>query len=242
MSSFSSIVTKITNHPWVFYIVILLAFITLIGYWSIKNYTAMIFFGIITFLVTQFYHTKSNQWVIALLLAIIITNLFVAHRPELREGMTNAEKNVKKEKVTKKVQVKKAQMNQKQANDVQDSDSSNIEEDTTEENETTDDPQPNSSTTPPESMNTMGNKKHARIDYASTVESAYGNLSDILGGDGIKNLTSDTQKLMGQQQQLAEAMKGMTPLLETAKSMLDGFDMKHLNGLAELTKNFSSVK
>jgi len=81
-------------------------------------------------------------------------------------------------------------------------------------------------------------KKGSRIDYAATVEDAYADLNKILGGDGIKNLTSDTQRLMEQQTQLADAMKGMSPLLEQAKSMLQGFDMKNLDGLASMAKNF----
>ena len=83
-------------------------------------------------------------------------------------------------------------------------------------------------------------KKGNRIDYASTVEDAYGDLNKILGGDGIKNLTGDTQRLMDQQMQLAEAMKGMSPLLEQAKSMLQGFDMKNLDSLAGMAKNFGA--
>ena len=95
------------------------------------------------------------------------------------------------------------------------------------------------SSTNTESMNVMSNKKRNRIDYASTIEDAYDDLNNILGGDGIKRLTDDTQKLMGQQLQLAEAMKSMTPLLENAKSMLKGFDLKDLDGLASFAKSFT---
>jgi hypothetical protein len=84
-------------------------------------------------------------------------------------------------------------------------------------------------------------KKDNRLDYAATVEDAYADLDKILGGDGIKNLTSDTQKLMEQQTQLANAMKGMAPLLEQAKGMLQGFDLKNLDGLASMAKNFGSA-
>jgi hypothetical protein len=82
-------------------------------------------------------------------------------------------------------------------------------------------------------------KKPPRVDYASTVEGAYKDLSNILGSDGIKNLTKDTKHLMDQQVQLAEAMKSMGPLLESAKSMLDGFDMKNLGGFADIAKQIT---
>jgi hypothetical protein len=87
----------------------------------------------------------------------------------------------------------------------------------------------------PETMSTMY-KKENRIDYASTVEDAYEDLNKILGGNGIKQLTDDTQHLMKQQMQLADAMKSMTPLMEQAQSLLKGFDMKSLSSLAGLTK------
>ena len=87
-----------------------------------------------------------------------------------------------------------------------------------------------------EKMSTMY-KKENRIDYASTVEDAYDDLNKILGGNGIKQLTDDTQNLMKQQMQLADAMKSMTPLMEQAQNLLQGFDMKSLSSLAGLTKN-----
>lgn len=83
-------------------------------------------------------------------------------------------------------------------------------------------------------------KKHPRLDYASTVEDAYGDLNQILGGDGIKRLTEDTQKLMNQQLQLADAMQSLTPLLTQAKSLVGSFDLKNLGGLADLAKQFGA--
>ena len=44
------------------------------------------------------------------------------------------------------------------------------------------------------------NKKF-KVDYASTIEDAYDELNNVIGGDGIKRLTSDTQNLMKQQLQ-----------------------------------------
>ena len=44
---------------------------------------------------------------------------------------------------------------------------------------------------------------------------------------------------MNQQLQLAEAMKNMSPLLDQAKSMLSGFDMKNMGDLAQMAKQFT---
>jgi len=92
----------------------------------------------------------------------------------------------------------------------------------------------------PEAMTSMSksqnNAKGAsnRIDYASTLESAYSDLEGALGSGGIKQLTKDTSALMSQQKELFQSMKQMAPLIDDAKSMLKGFDMKSLNGLASL--------
>ena len=73
-------------------------------------------------------------------------------------------------------------------------------------------------------------------------------LNNILGGDGIKRLTSDTQNLMKQQMQLAEAMKGMTPLMEgiapmvaNLKGMMGqmGDGKEGLGSILDLAKKFS---
>jgi hypothetical protein len=99
-------------------------------------------------------------------------------------------------------------------------------------------PKPNESVKAP--FSNPYDKKGSRLDYAATVEDAYGDLNNILGGDGIKNLTADTQKLMEQQLQLANAMKSMTPLLEQAKSLIGGFDMKNFGNITEMAKQFKA--
>ena len=60
-----------------------------------------------------------------------------------------------------------------------------------------------------------------RVDYAKTLEKAYDNLENIVGQDGVRGLTSQTNTLMDQQQKLMENMKSMEPLLKTAQSFLD---------------------
>ena len=59
------------------------------------------------------------------------------------------------------------------------------------------------------------------IDYASTVEDAYDELNKIIGSDGVKRLTADTQGLMKQQLQLTEAMNGMEPMIDKMGPLID---------------------
>ena len=228
-----SSLSKILNNKYFYYFVLFLAGTNVLGYMTMGKWNAVVFFALVAYLVSHFHDNKS----INILISIMLTNLLMMGRT-MKEGLENKEDKEDKEDGDKK-------------KDTQNKDASKIVEpsdDVKEESGGSGEDSSNTNTTiatssvPPENMNTMSNKKRNRIDYASTVEDAYGDLSKILGGDGIKNLTDDTQRLMGQQQQLAEAMKSMTPLLETAKSMLDGFDMKNLNGLADFAKNFSASK
>lgn len=101
-----------------------------------------------------------------------------------------------------------------------------------------------------EPKKTNSNKKKYNIDYASTVEEAYDNLNNIIGSDGIKNLTGDTQRLMDQQLKLTEAMKNIQPLVETMGPLLEkaGGLLNTMGGsesignLANFAKNFSATK
>lgn len=71
-----------------------------------------------------------------------------------------------------------------------------------------------------ESFDVPNKKNKYNIDYASTVEEAYDNLNNILGGDNIKKLSKDTEGLVNQQLQLAEAMKNIEPLIGTMGPLL----------------------
>ncbi len=70
-----------------------------------------------------------------------------------------------------------------------------------------------------------------RIDYAATLEGAYDNLNKMLGDKGMQGLTQETKKLVKQQKGLMESLKGMTPVLKSAKETLDGLDMPDVKGL-----------
>ena len=96
----------------------------------------------------------------------------------------------------------------------------------------------------------VGRRKNgaSKIDYAATIEDAYDDLNKILGSDGIKRLTDDTQGLMKQQMQLAESMKAMTPLvqgmmpmIEQMKGMMSSMDTKEgLGGVMEIAKKLTN--
>lgn len=81
-------------------------------------------------------------------------------------------------------------------------------------------------------------RKDNNVDYAATVEDAYGELDKILGSDGIKNLSDDTNKLVKQQQQLAGLMKNMTPMVGQVKEMMAS--MGGADGMKDMMTNLSN--
>jgi len=241
-------ISKLLQNKIVLYIVFFLALMMLFNYMMLGNNTAIAMFILIGFLASRF----SKNMIVILVIPLVLTFLFMMGN-RMREGFDTAAPSTPtgttaspSAGTTPTGTTAPATSAPPTATTAPASPSSN-------QSETF----PSSSTTgtstcvngkdsisgmpcTSESMSTMY-KKDNRLDYAATVEDAYADLDKILGGDGIKNLTSDTQKLMEQQTQLANAMKGMAPLLEQAKGMLQGFDLKNLDGLASMAKNFGSV-
>ena len=89
-------------------------------------------------------------------------------------------------------------------------------------------------------------KNKNMINYASTVQDAYSNLNEIIGSDGIKKLTADTQNLMAEQMKLAESMKtieplinGFGPILDKAHGLLGSIDPNAFTNIKSLAKKFS---
>jgi len=73
-----------------------------------------------------------------------------------------------------------------------------------------------------------------KIDYAATLETAYDNLDKLLSSDAIRNMSADTGRLAEKQQQLMGNIEKITPIMEKAGSILQGFDM---GAITKLMKN-----
>ena len=249
-------VLKVLTNKYVLYFVLFLAVTNVLGYMVMGQFTAALFFIVIAYLISNF----SKNMIIVLGAALLLTNILMVGNT-VKEGMENngTDATATDTTATASAAATTATTATTTSNKKQDSTDStsnnsdvmmnsgvaatNTDTDSKDKAVST-----SASTSEPaaktndEAMNVMSNKKRNRIDYATTLEDAYGDLNNILGSDGIKKLTEDTQRLMSQQLQLADAMKSMTPLMENAKSMLQGFDLKNLDGLADLAKSFSPSK
>ena len=245
--------SKLFTNVYFLYFIVFLACVNVFGYMMHNNFNAIIFFALIGYLVYNF----SKNMTIVLLIAIIMTNLFMVKSQ--REGLENADMGDAAMADAAGADAT-AGANAAGASDAATSAlakmaadaaaaSANEEEDVPILPVPAPAPGPAMPTTTTTTGGTVGaesfhNKKSkdTRIDYGTTLEDAYDDLSKILGGDGVNKLTNDTQNLMRQQLQLAEAMSSMGPLLKDAKDMLKGIDLGDIKGLSGLLGGITGEK
>ena len=254
---------KFLNNRILLNVVVIISFLNLIGY-VMLNKTIEIVYFILIGLLTSFF---SKNMTIVLLIPLILVNLFVVSNSNKssfnmnmfnREGLetnsatnsnTNTTSNTNNSTASTNTSI--AQKKNKASTTsssqglpmtitpVHETQNINMEND-------------NSGEELGESFEVGRSKKNSKgynVDYASTIEDAYDDLNKILGSDGIKRLTSDTQNLMKQQLQLAESMKsmqpliaGMGPLMQQAQGLLGSMgDNGNLNNLADIAKKFSAT-
>ena len=237
-------VAKMLENKYVLYFVLFLAVSNILGYMVMGNVTSIVFFVLVAYLVSCF----SKNMIVILSVPLIFTSVLMVGA-KVKEGFdSNTQTDITAVESQNADAVQAAALapaptaNQKKKQGdatplVQGSSTLPITPPVT--THTPVDVDEGVAASEQDGMTTMYQKKQHRVDYASTIEDAYGDLNKIIGGDGIKRLTDDTQKLMNQQLQLAEAMKNMSPLLDQAKSMLSGFDMKNMGDLAQMAKQFT---
>ena len=246
----SALHNLLTNKT-VLNIVCVLSALNMIGYLVTNNLTAILFFIVLAILIVQF----NKNMIVVLGIPLILVNLFVAlglsKNIEGNTTMSATKNDATKNHATKNHATK----NDSTKNHATKNDSTNKNSDKPAKK--TDQGLPITPLDPVVGNETgeafeVGRAKRggSKIDYASTVEDAYDQLNSILGSEGVKRLTDDTQKLMNQQMQLAESMKGMGPMIQQlepmmnqAKGLLEGMgdgDGKGLQGIMDMAKKFTS--
>ena len=187
------------------------ALLHVLGYMAVDDDKALLFFISVGMLTTFF----SKNMIVVLAVAIVATNILFAGNA-VREGLTNAkadeEEDEKKAKANK-MQEKSETFTQINIPSSKPADATESEDD-----------------------EAIGK----RIDYASTLEQAYDNLQQMLGPDGIKGLSKETQSLVHQQKSLIQNLNDMAPVLKTAKETLDTMSgsMPDFGNIQSLMKSF----
>jgi hypothetical protein len=229
--------SKIFQNKFVLNFVFILSLLTFFGNLIYGNFNAVAYFVLLGWLTSFF----SNNMAIVLAVPLILVNVYTRFiEPKYKkEGLEN-NRDASNNDLTdqQKIEV----MKQKNTNSNSSSNSGNSLPITPMNDDTT------TTTTTNDETFTNNKKKKYNIDYASTVEEAYDNLNQVIGGEGIKNLTKDTQRLMKQQLQLTEALKGMGPLMESmgpllgqANTLLKSFGgAESLQGINDLANNLSA--
>lgn len=195
-----STVSNILTNKWVLNIISFIALFNVIGYMVMGKFTNVIFFIILAVLVRNF----SKNMIIVLGTPLLIVNLF-SMRNGIFEGMENkSDRDTPTTNDTTNVINEKNESPSLPGTEATDSDIVSADAAKKEDFE-------------------VGRRKNgaSKIDYASTIEDAYDDLNKILGSDGIKRLTNDTQGLMKQQMELAKSMESMTPLVEGMMPLIE---------------------
>lgn len=206
---------KVTTNKYVLYIVLFFAITNVLGYLMTKDFDSLALFvalGVITS-----YFTKNM--IIILGSAMFITNIAFASK-KIREGM--------KEGISKKEnsEDEKEEMSNKKKKGDETEEMTTLSPASVKEGEEED---------------AVDEGPGGRIDYASTMEQAYDNLSNLIGKGGISNLSKETKSLLDQQKQLAGQLESMAPLLKDAKGLLNNMNLPNMKELDGMMAKFGGL-
>lgn len=239
-----SAMSKFLTNKWVLNIIAFLSLLNVIGYFMIGNLNAVVYFIVFAILVRYF----SKNMTIVLGVPLVLVNLLAVKKTVL-EGM-ETQRDDRKNSVNSnsKTDAKKTEeKNNKVENNNGKSSTPVVNHSVASKISSAAD---NLAQDVGDKQGFEPGRRKNRgydIDYATTIEDAYDELNNILGSDGIKRLTGDTQNLMKQQMQLAEAMnsmgpiiKNIAPMVENLQGMMGQIDGKEgLGSIMDLAKKFS---
>ena len=214
-----SIASRILTNKMVLNVVSIIALLNVIGYVVMGNVESVAVFIVLAVLVRYF----SKNMIVVLGIPLIVVNMMAlknrSYGIEGNETMgasaTKAATDSDNKPAADDAQMSDADKKKKAADDMK----KKADDDKKKDANTT----ITGSNDKPADHFEVGRAKNggAKIDYAATVEGAYDELNKILGSDGIKSLTNDTQRLMKQQLALAESMKTIEPMMEAMGPLAD---------------------
>ena len=214
---FNAAVNNFLTNKLVLNVVSFIALLNVIGYAVMGKFNNVLFFIVLAILVKYF----SKNMIIILGVPLIAVNLLSLKSGSVFEGLENKDDKKPTEEATttdseNKKHLDKAMEDKKKQEPP-------MLPGTEHPNEKEQNGGVVSSNVKSDESFEVGRKKSAssKIDYAATIEDAYDELNKILGSDGIKRLTSDTQGLMKQQADLAKSMEAMTPLIQSIMPMAE---------------------
>ena len=207
----------------VLYVVLFLAITNIFGYLMLRNFDAIVFFFVVGFLSTYF----SKNMIIIMIIAMISTNLLVGTKllGSYKEGMATKDAVATKDDVATKDAVAN-----KDAVATQDA-TGPLKKDKKKETMTTLSPANIDGSDDDTTDEIQGHKP--KINYASTLESAYDNLDKLLSSDSINKMTADTQRLAEKQHLLMGNIEKLVPFIGKAENLLKGMNSDKMGGMLE---------
>lgn len=235
------IINKLLENKNFYYTILGLTFLHLIIYAYRGSYKTLSFLGLASVIIYNF----NKKPVVVLLLSLIATHVFISTR-KVYEGLeNNNEDKIKNEENIDKLKsvdpelaeavdkVNNGTINRKNVRDVAVAKKKHSKmvdinnPDMNNEDTSGDEPLPESFE--------GGKKGTVRLDHAATIETAYDDLQNILGNDGITKLTDDTKKLMSQQKNLFNVMNELAPAVKETMSMLEGLNVGEITNMSNST-------
>lgn len=225
----------------VLYVVLFLAVTNLFGYLMAGNFDAIMLFLVTGFASTFF----SKNMIIIMLFAMLTTNFLIGGKflgykiKEGLEGMKEGDesdegkKDMKKNKEGKKM-TDNNNKNKNSTNPIKKKKNG-------ESAEVVDDKKKDGmKTISPANINdddddddddgeVIGAKP--KVNFASTLESAYDNLDKLLSSDAIGKMSSDTQRLAEKQQVLMGNIDKLAPMMDNAQNLLKGLNVDKMGDM-----------
>lgn len=233
------------HNKFVLYIVLFIALINIVSYLAYRDFDMVAFFVLIG-LLTSFF---SKNMIVILLVAIVMSSVFKGVKLAgniRREGMENKEEGAEVEDGADAPADAEANADananaETKAKDEGSQASSNgvkAKEPTKEKKDGAATKQGMQNLSPAKYSHDDNDSDDVRdvnrVDYSSTLSAAYSNLQNLLGDDGMKNLTDQTKSLMSEQKKLMDSMKSIEPLVNTAQGFMN--QLSGNGGLASITK------
>ena len=226
------IVSKLITNKYVLYVIVFICLLHIFGYIMMGNMTAIILFVLVGLITANF----SKNMVLVLAVPLIVTSSYVGGM-FIKEGL----ENMSKDKKDSDVKTGATGVTDKSTDVPADTDIEKAKKQLDAKpavGPSAEEPSGHDAKIKPQ----KNEKKGSYVDHASTITEAYTDLSKILGGDGIQKLSEETKMLAGHQKNLAKSIENFGPIMDNARKMLEGLDMKKLGSIGELAKSLGVQK
>jgi hypothetical protein len=230
---FEQTMNKVFTNTYVLYGLFGYSVLTILGYLLMQNFDAIVVFALVGIIAKNF----SRNMAVVMFVCLISVNILLPNfklMTRVHEGLKSMGKETDEATTdetttdeattdetstsTSDADKKKKMMMMKKMSGSSGSGSSS-------KPTTTTDSSVESSTDTTAGFSPFGEKEgRDKLNYGASIHSAYQDLNNILDGDAIKSLTSETMALMAQQKQLAESLGAMGPFMEQAQNLLSNFN------------------